>query len=68
MRLVENWRWRYSDPNTGSTGHAAQQVTAEESALRDPDAQRIEDRMTRREVNPPPFEDTSPGVLHVGSM
>jgi len=48
--MVEYWRWRYRDPNTGRICRTLFQLTAEEAA-KYPEAERIEGTMLLREVD-----------------
>jgi hypothetical protein len=50
--MVEYWRWRYRDPNTGRICRTLFQLTAEEAA-KYPEAERIEGTLLLREVDVP---------------
>lgn len=49
MKLVEYWRWRYRDAQTGRVYRTTFQLTAEEAA-KYPAAERIEGSMSLRET------------------
>lgn len=61
MKLVEYWRWRYRDAETGRICRTMFQLTAEE-ASKYPEAVRIDGSMLLREVEDDAV-DTTPGVF-----
>jgi hypothetical protein len=64
MKLVEHWRWRYRDAETGGTRRTSFQLTAEEAERRFPGAERIAGSMKQRDVDSQDFADTMPGALY----
>lgn len=63
-KLVEYWRWRYRDPQTGRICRTVFQLS-EEEARELPEAERIEGSMLLREVDADEFPDTGPEVRGV---
>jgi len=64
QKLVEYWRWRYRDPETGRFCRTLFQLS-EREATKLPQAQRIEGSMLLREVDDDDFPDTGPEVHRV---
>ncbi|MEP7056256.1 MAG: hypothetical protein ABI809_00580 [Caldimonas sp.] len=62
MKLVEYWRWRYRDPETGHIRRTPLQMSEVEILKLSAHAERIDGTMTVREVNEDP-EDTTPDVF-----
>ena len=60
-KLVEYWRWRYRDPETGRSCQTLFQLSEKEAAKL-PQAQRIEGSMSLREVDAADFSETGPDV------
>ena len=62
MKLMELWRWRYRDTQTGQICRTAFQMTAEQAALQLAEAERIPGsmRMVRVEDD---FVDTLPAIF-----
>lgn len=50
-RLVEYWRWRYRDPDTGRICRTTFQMSVEEAMAKLPEAERIEGTMLLCEIN-----------------
>ena len=63
-KLVEYWRWRYRDPETGRVCQTLFRLSEREAAEL-PQAQRIEGSMLLREVDADDFPDTGPEVHRV---
>ncbi len=63
-KLVEYWRWRYRDPDTGRTYRTLFQLTEGEAAKL-PQAERIEGSMLLREVDADDFPATGSDVHRV---
>ena len=60
-KLVEYWRWRYRDPETGRICQTLFQLSEREAAKL-PQAQRIEGSMSLREVDVKDFAETGSDV------
>ena len=60
-KLVEFWRWRYRDPETGRICQTLYQLSVRE-ALELPHAQRIEGSMLLREPDGDDFPETDAEV------
>jgi hypothetical protein len=64
MKKIEYWRWRYRDQQTGRICRTLFQMSADEAAIRYPQAERIDGTMLLREVDDDAdFVDTSPRVF-----
>jgi len=61
MKLVEYWRWRYRDPETGRMCRSGIHMT-QEQAGQYADATRIDGTLLM--VPAEDFADTTPGVRH----
>jgi len=61
-KLVEYWRWRYRDPDTGRI--CLLQLSEKEAAPL-PEAPRIEGSMLLRDVDADNFPDTGPEVHRI---
>jgi hypothetical protein len=61
MKLLEHWRWRYRDRNTGRT-RRTDRVMTEHEAAKYPGAERIDGSMVLLEPEGPEFDDTGPEV------
>ena len=60
-KLVEYWRWRYRDPETGRICQTLFQLS-EREAVKLPQAQRVEGSMSLREVDAADFAETGSEV------
>lgn len=60
-KLVEYWRWRYRDPETGRICRTLLQLSEKEAAEL-PQPRRIDGSMLLREVDADDFPDTGPEV------
>ena len=65
--LVEFWRWRYRDPETGRICQTLLQLSDREAAKL-PHAHRIEGSMSLREVHADEFPETDAEVHRVTFM
>ena len=65
MGVLNYWRWRYVDPQTGHVERTAVQLTSEEARLLFPYAERIAGSQTLREVDGATFSDTAPSAFEV---
>jgi len=63
-KLVEHWRWRYRDQETGRICRTLLQLSEREAAKL-PQAERIEGSMSMREMDADDFLDTGPEIHRV---
>ncbi len=63
-KVVEFWRWRYRDPETGRICQTLYQLSVRE-ALELPHAQRIEGSMLLREMDADDFPETDAEIHRV---
>ena len=67
MAMIEHWRWRYRDTETGRICRAMFACSAAEAARLYPDAERIEGTMVLREADDEAV-DTAPGVFRRSAL
>lgn len=67
MALIEYWRWRYRDPETGRICRTVLQLSAEEAA-KYPEAERIPNTMLLRDTDDELFTETAPGAFRLQSL
>lgn len=56
MNTVELWRWRVTDPATGRAYRTRHVMTEADALALDPNAQRVDHTLERREVSDGPHE------------